>query len=148
MMNQTTLGGVPLHPLLVHFPVATWTLALISDLAFVVAPSPFLWLTSLWLLWTGVAVGAVAIASGMSEFLALRANATAVPWMLKHARLVGVAWLLFAVDAVLRRPALPEATPWLPVGLTIVGFVLLAWGGHVGARMVYRWGVGTSPPKA
>lgn len=145
-MSQLKFGGVPLHPFLVHFPVAAWVLALVTDLAFAFTGNPLCWSASFALLWVGAIMGLLAIVSGMSEFLALRNNEAAVKWMLMHARLVGIAWLVLVIDVVLRKPQAPAETPWLPIGLTIVGVVLLAWGAHIGARMVYRWGVGTTRP--
>lgn len=147
-MRQFRFDGVPLHAVLIHFPVSAWTIAFVTDLLFSATGSTFLWMTSLWLLWLGALMGLAAIVAGYSEFVALRDNPGAARWTRIHMRWSGLAWLAFLASAILHGLTPPAATPWMLLGIDLAGLLLLARGAHVGARMVYGYGVGTGAAPA
>ncbi|OJY63519.1 MAG: hypothetical protein BGP16_01110 [Sphingobium sp. 66-54] len=131
----------PLHPALVHFPVACWSLAVAADFA-------GLWLgEAAWqwsggLLATGCAMALVAMAAGLIE-LARVPEGAAMRDAYWHMGAMLAALTLFATRLLLR---LDHLQPLPPDGLSLLldagGFLSLAAGGWFGGRLVYGHGVG------
>ena len=123
----------PWHPLLVHFPIAFWTAAVLLDSAALlhlppdsaaaalpgVEPAALSFL----LLWLGVAFGVPAMALG---FVA------ALNW---HATAMTCAWAVFLGAALLRRSAAPASPAALLVELA--GLACLVAGGVLAAAVVF-----------
>ncbi|WP_136163818.1 DUF2231 domain-containing protein [Sphingomonas flavalba] len=137
------LFGHPIHPMLVHFPVALWALATAGDaltLAGVAAAWPLAWLCTA----AGVALAIPAMAAGLVDFAALAEEA--VPVALRHMTLIGGAFTAYATSLVLRSDglaALPSpALSAMAAGLA--GLLLLTAGAWQGGQLVYRFGAGTS----
>ena len=139
----------PWHPLLVHFPIACWTLAALIDSATLlgalpqsvaqavpgVAPPAL----SFALLWLGVLLGAAAMALGIVDLLGLPPElqrSGALNW---HVVAMLGAWGLFLGSGLLRpRPAPPFPPAPLAATLTeILGFVCLCVGGVLAATVVF-----------
>lgn len=133
--------GHPLHPMLVHFPIAAWTTATACDvlaLAGWVDAWPVGWLALV--IGTGAALP-TAIA-GLLDYA--RLDARAVPTGARHMALMGGAFLAYAAALALRTSQwapLPAPDP-AAIGCGFAGFALLAAGGHFGAALVYRFGAG------
>ena len=92
--------GHPLHPALVHFPIALLLSATAVDLA---------WLAGLthdthagaMLIAAGLIMGLAAMGAGLADFA--RLDEATVPHALRHIGVVGLAWVGFAVALYLRR---------------------------------------------
>src|SRR5215218_1601504 len=70
--STANIGGHPLHPMLIPFPIAFLVASLACDLAFWWTRSPG-WATSaLWLLEAALITAALAAAAGFTDFLAVR----------------------------------------------------------------------------
>ena len=137
----------PLHPALVHFPVACWTLAVVADFA-------GLWFGEAAWRWSG---GLLAVGCGMA-FVAMLAglielshvpDGAAMRLAYWHMSVMLAACTLFCVRLLLRmegwRPLEPDtASLWLDAG----GFLCLAAGGWFGGKLVYQYGVGQSGKQA
>lgn len=139
-------GGAPLHPALVHFPIAAWTAGLLADMAYLAAPSPLLWGIGYWALAGGTITGLLAMLAGLLDYAAIPARDPAQVPAQAHLVCMGSCWTLFTLDLVLRDPGtLPGFVPavWL-VLLTAVAWSLLLAGGHLGAHLVYHHGIGTA----
>ena len=136
-MRGIRIGGVPLHPLLVHFPVAAWTvlpfldavryLGMSADPAFARAIALF-----------GVVAGLLAMIAGSIDLIALR-HPDHQRLALRHMMFVGSAWALALFAAILRNPAWPARWPVVTT-LDVLVLILLAIGGHLGARLVHVHG--------
>jgi uncharacterized membrane protein len=139
----------PWHPLLVHFPIACWTLAALLDVATLlgalpesvvgavpgVAPAAL----SFALLWLGVLLGAAAMALGIVDLLGLPPElqrSAALNW---HVVAMLGAWGLFLGAALLRpKPAPPfPAAPPAATLTEVAGFICLAVGGVLASRVVF-----------
>ncbi|HUJ73556.1 MAG TPA: DUF2231 domain-containing protein [bacterium] len=145
-MNGLKLLGHPLHPAVVHFPVAGWTAAVATDVLFVSLGDPLWWQISRWLLAVGVLTALGAMTAGFVDLLAMPPGSPTQRRALRHLYLMASAWTVYAIDLLLRfiSPA-PRPGPvlgWAVLSLSICGFVLLFAGTHVGAQLVYDLGVG------
>ena len=131
----------PLHPALVHFPVACWSLAVAADFASLHFGAAA-WSWSGGLLAVGCAMAVVAMLAGLLE-LARVPEGVAMRDAYLHMSAMLVALLLFATRLLLRldhlKPLAPNIASLL---LDTGGFLALAVGGWLGGKLVYGHGVG------
>ena len=59
----------PLHPMLVHLPVALWPLSLVSDILYMSTDDPFFARASFYLIGVGIVVALLAAATGAAELI-------------------------------------------------------------------------------
>lgn len=134
----------PLHPLLVHLPLALFPLGFLLDLAswFLTGEHAALVRGSFHCHVLGIATAVLAAGSGVIDYLEIRNDHPARRIATRHLVLNLVAVALFAASAWLRRdsPESPRTAP-LPLGLTAVGLVLLSYSGYLGGRLVYDDGL-------
>ena len=131
----------PLHPALVHFPIACWTLASSADFASL-AFGRTAWQWSAGLLLVGCAIAVVAMLAGMLELVRVpEGPALRDTWL--HMGAMLIAFTLFLARLLLRldghAPLPPDA--WALV-LDAAGMASLGIGGWLGGRLVYGHGVG------
>lgn len=138
---------MPLHPALVHFPVAFWSAALGLEVLALLTGGPAWWRAAELGLALGSLTGLAAMAAGLPEYAAVKGDEIVQRTAERHVLLAGLAWTCFTGDLLWRQGldrAVPPA-PWPALGLLALssaGFVFLLATGHVGARLVYRHGVG------
>ena len=142
VMNGLKLMGHPLHPAVVHFPVASWTAALVTDALFVALRDPLWWRLSEWLLIVGVVTALGAMLVGLMDLAALPPGQPAQRRALRHMYFMSGAWTIYAVDLALRFLAASTLLGWAALACSALGFVTLVAGTHVGAQLVYDLGVG------
>jgi uncharacterized membrane protein len=139
--STAAIVGHPIHGMLVPFPIAFFTLALVMDIAY--------WQTSNltwkhfaeWLLLAGLVVGGLAAIAGAIDFLSrrdIRAIASAWP----HAIGSVIVMMLALINSFVH--ARDGWTGVVPTGLalsvaTVVLLIITSW---LGASLVYRHGVG------
>ena len=132
------------HPATVHFPIAFLLGAVVLDLYAWRRARADLARTATALMAAGVVTGVVAVATGLLAFFTVRAHtAAAHEQMYWHLGLNAAALLVFAGACFVRRR--PEG---LSTGVRVAGLVaaaLLAGGGFLGGRIVYRGGAGVDP---
>lgn len=131
----------PLHPALVHFPIACWSLAVVADFAGLWFGETA-WRWSGGLLAVGCAMALAAMLAGMMELTRVpEGGAMQVAYWHMGAMLAACA--LFIVRLLLRledwRPLEPDAVSLL---LDTAGFFCLAVGGWLGGKLVYHHGIG------
>lgn len=146
-MRRLRPGGVPLHPALVHFPVAFWAAAPALDVAALALDRAGLWHYARLALAAGSITALAAMAAGFPEYLAAARDRRA-RLIERHTVLAGLAWGLFTFNWLWRESAgvTPGNGSWLGLayaGLSVLGLLLLVAAGHAGARLVYVHGVGT-----
>jgi uncharacterized membrane protein len=134
----------PLHPALVHFPIACWSLATFADSAGVWAGEPA-WRFAGWLLVIGTATALAAMATGFMEFVKLAVEDPRAKHVTRHMVLVLCAWLAYAGSLVLRVDhAALQAPGVAAIVASVVGFALLCAAGWLGGQLVYREGLGVN----
>lgn len=131
----------PLHPALVHFPVACWSLAAAADFASLWWGEAA-WRWSAWLLAVGSGMAVLAMLAGLLE-LARVPEGPALRDAHAHMAAMLVAFSAFTMRLLVR---LEHHSPLPPDGLALlldaVGLVALVIGGWLGGRLVYGHGVG------
>jgi uncharacterized membrane protein len=139
--SRVSVARHPLHPMLVHFPIALLMVALVTDLAFWYTGDPFWARMSHWLIGFGTLGGFAAAATGTVELL----------WV-RDIRLLTAAWSHFVAAMVLlsiasanwvmRLGAQQEfIVPW-GIYASALTFVALSMAGVVGGKLVYEHQVG------
>ena len=136
-----------IHPILVHFPLALLMASFLVEGLALILRRPALHVVSLWNLGLGVlgAVGAVlsgrqamAMAKHSMEIYEVMAIHERVGYLVLLGGVLILAWRLFLRDSGGR---LAQWAAWLLLGLLCAG---MAYGAHLGGRMVYEFGVGGS----
>jgi uncharacterized membrane protein len=134
----------PLHPALVHFPIACWVLAVPCDLA------GWLYISQAWyaaylLIMGGVILALPAMLAGMPDLAKLKNNKTVMAVAYRHIGLIGFAWILYLVSLMLRMDEgrSPVASPGAAAtGFAVAGLIVLLMGAWHGAELVYSYGIG------
>lgn len=141
---RLTIGGVPIHAMLVPFPIACFTGALLSDLAYVNSPQVQWANFAQWLLAFGLGFGVLAAVFGLVDFFGTRAPARP-----------GSGWLHFAGNAVVLGLALVNNfvhsrdgwTGVVPTGITLSALTvaIMVVTGFIGHRLAYVHQRGVRP---
>lgn len=135
----------PIHPIVVHFPIALLCASVAFDALSLRWPTGGLRETSLYTLLAGVmAAGVAVVTGGMEEDLAKRAGAPESVLEL-HESLGQATLVIFVVLLGLR---LAMQLGWLKeiralsLGLGAIGIVILSLAGYWGGDLVYTYGIG------
>ena len=135
--------GHPLHPAIVHFPIALLLSASAADLVWLAGLTGDVHIGSV-LMAGGLAMGLVAMGAGLFDFTKL--DQAVVPHAVRHMSVVGTAWTGYAIALYLRRDTLSGGvTPGsASIALSLLSALLLSVGGWLGGRLVYTFGAGVS----
>ena len=130
--------GHPLHPAVVHFPIALLLSATAADVVRVAGLTDDVHIAAV-LMAGGLIMGLVAMAAGLIDFVKL--DESVVPHAMRHVVAVGTAWVGYAIALYLRRDALTGGTDVssASTALSIVSALVLALGGWLGGRLVYTF---------
>ncbi|MFC0667775.1 DUF2231 domain-containing protein [Azotobacter chroococcum] len=138
--SRAALGGHPLHPMMIHFPVAALFGLVASDLGYLLSGDPFWARASLWLAGVGAFGGWLASIAGLVDLFSVRRIRRLITgWC--HAILAVMMLSLASLNWLQRYLAAEQILPWgLYLSLlTALLIVLAAW---LGGRLVYEHAVG------
>jgi uncharacterized membrane protein len=136
----------PLHPALVHFPVACWSLGTLADLAGLHWGAPA-WRAGGLLLATGTLAALPAMLAGLYELIRLADDSPAWRDAYLHMGAALAATALYATALLLRWHGGALAAPGVPgIVLDLAGFAALAAAGWLGGRLVYGHRLGGDAP--
>jgi len=139
--SNAAIGGHPLHPMMVPFPIAFLGAALGTDLAFRATRDPFWARSSSWLLLAGAGTGVAAGALGAIDYMTIgRARRPA-----GHAHAAGnlLAIGLAALNwGLRRRDPVRGAEGGLALGLSAATAGILGVTGWLGGELSYRHKIG------
>ena len=130
------IAGVPVHAMLVPFPIACFTGAMLTDIIYSNSPQVQWANFSEWLLAFGLFMGVLAAIFGLIDFLAAGAARPRIGWF----HLVGNAAILIIAGFNNFVHSRDGWTGVVPTGLTlsIITVVLMVVTGFIGHFMAYR----------
>jgi uncharacterized membrane protein len=140
--STATIGGHPIHPMIVPFPIALLVGTLICDLAFWRTLGDGWAVAAMWMLGAGIVTALLAAVFGFIDFFGSdRIRALNDAWLHMIGNLTAV--VLSAVSFYLRYRygAAAGVMPW-GLAISAVVFFLLLFNGWKGGELVYRHGVG------
>jgi uncharacterized membrane protein len=139
--SSVSLGGHPLHPMLIHFPIAFLLGGFACDLAFWWTGDAFWARAAVWIIGAGFGLGTVAGIAGTLDFMlvkGVRRHVTSWSHFLTAVMLLSLAatnWWLRVDD-----PA-ADVLPW-GLFLSAVSALSLVVAGILGGRLVYEHNIG------
>ncbi|MDO8678421.1 MAG: Rieske 2Fe-2S domain-containing protein [Acidobacteriota bacterium] len=138
MKSRAVVMGHPLHPMLIPFPIAFLTGAVLFDASGSLRDLPSWWTTGGHLGLAGIASALVAAVPGLIDYLyTVPPDSSAKDRATKHLLVMLTVVALFGVASWLRGgPSLrPDVTV---LGLEVIGLGLLGAGGYMGGTLVTR----------
>ena len=134
----------PLHPIIVHVPMAMWPGALIFDLLsqWQIGGNAMVRL-SFYAIIFGLVASLLAVPTGVLDWTGIKKEKPAWKIGLYHMALNLVVTLLFAINLGLRLQTFREATKvdGTPLLLSSIGTLLLIASAYLGGMMVYEYGI-------
>ncbi len=144
MASPASIGGHPIHPMIIPFPIALWVFSLVADLIYLWRGNP-VWRDSIafYTLLGGIIGAVLAAVFGLIDWLSLK-DPKVVRIANWHARLNVIALLIFAASFYLRTTngaALVSGSYTIPVALSGLGVILISISGYLGGELVFKHGV-------
>ena len=144
MASPASIGGHPIHPMIIPFPIALWVFSLVADLIYLWRGNP-VWrdYISFYALLGGIIGAAVAAIPGLVDWLSLT-DKPVVKIANWHARLNVIALLIFAASFYFRTSSgttLISRSHTIPLALSVLGVILIAISGWLGGEMVFKHAV-------
>ena len=151
MASPASIGGHPIHPMIIPFPIALWVFSLVADVIFLWR-GYWVWrdYIAFYSLLAGTIAAAVAAVPGLIDWLSLTDKAVVkiANW---HARLNVIALLVFAGSLYLRTTSgsgVVSNSYTIAVALSVFGVVLISISGWLGGEMVFKHGVAVEAQSA
>lgn len=144
MASPASIGGHPIHPMIIPFPIALWVFSLVADIIYLWRGNP-LWRDwiAFYTLLGGIIGATLAAIPGLIDWLSLK-DREVVKIANWHARLNVIALLIFAGSLYLRTTNgadLVGGNYTIPLILSVVGVILITISGWLGGEMVFKHGV-------
>lgn len=146
--STAQIGGHPIHPMLIGFPIAFLLSALVCDILYVNTGASGWAVAALWLVGAGVVTALVAAAFGFIDFFGEeRVRELPDAWQHMVGNLIAVG--LAAVSWALRVTQGAEAAvmPW-GLTLSVAVALILGYTGWKGGELAYRHRVGVQDAPA
>jgi uncharacterized membrane protein len=142
MQSRLRILGHPLHPMLIVFPIATFSVAVVFDIIYLANGDGMFARFALWLIAVGVVTGLLAALFGLIDWLGLPSGSRAKRIGLIHGVGNVVIVGLFIVSWILRLGDPEYAPSILPFVLGVAGVALALVTAWLGGELVYRLRVG------
>ena len=138
--STAKIGGHPIHPMLIPFPIVCFIGVLVTDIVFLNNHDPGWATASRYLLGVGIVMAALAAVAGLTDFMGderIRSMGDAVKHMLANVTAVVLEIVNFFV-----RLNSDSAIGGTGVILSAVVVLILVYSGWKGGELVFRHGVG------
>lgn len=136
------LGNIPLHPLIVHFPVALFIVGVVAQLLTIWRQSDFLSRMAFYLILLGELSGIVAYLTGDdAEEFAERQWGNVHQMVEIHQAFATITLIVFGAFIGLRVIKAFVKIPYfktMSIALALIGAVMISLTGHYGGRIVYQ----------
>jgi uncharacterized membrane protein len=141
ILSRAAIAGHPLHPMLIHFPVAALIGLVGADAAFVWSGDPFWARAGLWLAGVGALGGWIASLAGLVDLLTVgRIRRLVTAW--GHALIAVMMLSMASMNWMIRLRAGAEDAVWpWGAGITLVTAAFIALAAYLGGRLVYEHAV-------
>jgi uncharacterized membrane protein len=148
MASPASIGGHPIHPMIIPFPIGLWVFSLIADVIYLWRGNPVWrdWI-AFYALLGGIIGAALAAVFGIIDWLSIKDREVkkVADW---HARLNVIALLIFAASFYLRTTGglrMLGGSYTIPLLLSVLGVILISVSGYLGGELVFRHGVAVNP---
>ena len=134
--STAQIGGHPLHPMLIPFPITCLVGAFVTDIIYLVTDDRGFATASHWLIGFGIGTALIAATAGLIDYMGddrIRRLGVALQHMLANVAAVVISVINFAV-----RMDDPADVASLGVYLSGVVVLILLYSGWLGGHMVYR----------
>ena len=140
MRSKFSLGGHPLHPMLVTVPIGLFVWALFSDVVYVISDNQTWYDIAFWTGIAAIVTALVAALPGFGDFISMARKSDSQELAVAHMTLNLAVVANYAVAAVLAADdgALDGGRLGAVVALHAVGSGMLLVSGWLGGEMVYR----------
>lgn len=147
IISRMSIMGHPIHPVLIHFPVAALLMLVGADLGYLYTGDFFWARGGLWLAGVGAAGGWISGLIGLIDLVSMpRIRQLITAW--SHA-IIAVMLLSLASFNWLLRLGQPDAVIWpWGLGASLLTAALIAAAGFLGGRLVYEYAVGVDTDEA
>ncbi|GAA4037464.1 DUF2231 domain-containing protein [Sphingomonas rosea] len=145
--STAKVGGHPLHPLLIPFPIVSFIGAFVTDVMWMTGREEGWATASNWLLGVGLATALLAAITGFIDYLGderVRRIGAASRHMIANLAVV----VLETVNIILRLAGGHERIGGAGIWLSALSVAILAYSGWLGGELVYRHGIGVRTPDA
>ena len=133
-----------LHPLIVHFPIACWSLSTLGDLAGLVLTTNLAQAIGI-LMFVGCISAIIGMAAGLYDARKIVNNAQTENTLDKHMYAAATAWCFYSFSLYSRWDGYIFNSPNTSAIITsVIGLVILFVAGWYGATLVYQYGVGVN----
>jgi uncharacterized membrane protein len=140
--STASVGGHPLHPMIVPFPIVCFVGVFVCDLVMLQSADPFWMRASVYLLGGGLIMAALAALLGLTDFFGDdRIRDLSDAWWHAGANIVVV--LIQLYNFYLRYDA-PDVRSGAPLAMSIIVVCILLFSGWKGWGMVYEHHVAVS----
>lgn len=153
MYSRIKLAGHPLHPMLVSYPIALYSLALVAYIVYAISSNTFWFQLGVVATAGGVTMAVLAALPGFLDWaFGVPARSVAKDHGLRHLLLNVSALVLFIITGIINLPQWAAANPEKTWGivLPLVGVVCTVVAGYYGWTMIQNdhVGVALSPEQA
>jgi len=141
IISRMSVAGHPLHPMLIHFPVAALLGLVATDAAYIYTHDFFWARAGLWLVGTGVIGGIISSLIGLLDLVIVaRIRRLIMGWC--HAILAVMMLSLASFNWLLRiDDAAALIVPW-GMYISLLTAVMISLTSFLGGHLVYEYGVG------
>jgi uncharacterized membrane protein len=139
--STAQIGGHPIHPMLIPFPITCLVGAFVTDLLFLNTGDRGFATASHWLIGFGIATSLLAAVFGMIDYMGddrIRRLGVALQHMLANV----TASVISVINFIVRMDDTASDVPSLGVFLSGAVVLILVYSGWLGGHMVYRHRVG------
>jgi uncharacterized membrane protein len=134
--------GHPVHPMLVHFPIVFWTVAVVAYVASALGVTEPIDTLAKFANGAGLIMAMLAMIAGVMELRTIDSNSEAMRVATWHMMIMATAWTCFLVALILPVSTGPDRPAgYLVTACALAGFLLMAIGGWLGGRLVYEFGI-------